>query len=153
MLFFKSSLFCPVFGAADTGPVVDYIKKTHNLLTPTAAAAAKKQQRKKVARPKATAPTTPQIKVTGVPVPDRPLPPSVKGAGTRIPTMLPVPSSTRAPVPMSYSSDFSTGADHYFDSHAEYCPVETEQVSRVLSLRGTYFIEELTTFINYKKKL
>jgi hypothetical protein len=120
-----------VFGAADTGPVVDYIKKTHNLMTPTAAAAAKKQQRK-VARPKATVPTTPQIKVTGVP--DRPLPPSVKGvadAGTRIPTMLTVvPSSTKAAVPLSYSSDFSTGADHYFDSHAEYCPVETEQVSR-----------------------
>jgi hypothetical protein len=128
---------------------VDYIKKTHNLMTPTAAAAAKKQQRK-VARPKATAPITPQIKVTGVP--DRPLPPSVKGAadaGTRIPFIL----STRAAVPLSYSSDFSTGADHYFDSHAEYCPVETEQVSRVLSLRGTYFIEELTTFINHKKKL
>jgi hypothetical protein len=124
---FKSSLFCPVFGAADTGPVVDYIKKTHNLMTPTAAAAAKKQQRKKVARPKATVPITPQIKVIGVP--DRPLPPSVKGAadaGTRIPTML----TTRAAVPLSYSSDFSTGADHYFDSHAEYCPVETEQVSR-----------------------
>jgi hypothetical protein len=113
---------------------VDYIKKTHNLMTPTAAAAAKKQQRK-VARPKATVPTTPQIKVTGV-VPDRPLP-SVKGAadaGTRIPTMLTMLSSTRAAAPLSYSSDFSTGADHYFDSHAEYCPVETEQVCRELSL-------------------
>ncbi len=105
-------------------------------MTPTAAAA-KKQQRK-VARPKATVPTTPQIKVTGVP--DRPLPPSVKraaDAGTRIPTMLPVSSVTRAAVPLSYSSDFSTGADHYFDSHAEYCPVETEQVCRELSLWGT----------------
>ena len=123
---------------------MDYIKKTHNLMTPTAAAAAKKQQRKKVARPKATAPITPQVKVTGVR--DRPLPPSVKGAGTQIPTMLTVaPSATGAAVPLSYSSDFSTGADHYFDSHAEYCPVETEQVSRESFphevAHPTYFIE------------
>jgi acyl-CoA thioesterase len=127
-------------------------------MTPTAAAAAKKQQRK-VARPKATVPLTPQIKVTGV-VPDRPLPSSKEtaDAGTRIPTMLPVPSSTRAAaVPLSYSSDFSTGADHYFDSHAEYCPVETEQVSRESFLyeipRPTYYIEALKIVTNHKKKL
>jgi hypothetical protein len=118
-----------VFGAPQAGgAVTDFIKKSHNLKTPKPARQQPAARRKMV---KDNPP--PQIKVTRVP-PQGLVVPTVTARrqdGMPPPAITvsrPEPQRLAGTVPLSYSSDFSTGADNYFDSHAEFYPPETEQV-------------------------
>jgi hypothetical protein len=130
-----------VFGAPEAdGAVLDYMKKSHNLKTPKAAV---KNQRSARNKPAAVLPVTPSREVIS-----HQRPPQMATLSVPVATyggrsgMLPPPTTTMAsrpeqrlaamgPVPLSYSSDFSTGADHYFDSHVEYYPAEGEQVKSI----------------------
>jgi hypothetical protein len=146
LLVTNDNLFSPVFGAPTAGGVVaDFIKKSHNLKTPKAARPpARRHHMAKDNKP------VPTIKETHVPPAATP---ATGGAATReglvVPTLaarrrqdMPPPPTTTTTImsrpelqrfagalPLSYSSDFSTGADHYFDSHVEFNPPETEEVN------------------------
>ena len=141
---------CAVFGAPDAdGAVADFIKKSHNLKTPKATA----PKRQPIARRKAVAATiaSPRTYVVPASPPRRAnaallTVPSLAAGGPKMPP--PPLADTRRPEqrlvaaaggPMSYSSDFSTGADHYFDSHMEY-PADSEQVHKHIAIAWLSYV-------------